>query len=356
MAVYVVTGKLGAGKTLVAVGKIKDTLNRNCKVATNLDIRLNKLIGEKAKQTRFYRIPDKPTLADLEAIGQGTDSYDESKNGLLVLDECGTWFNARSWNDKSRQDVINWFLHARKLGWDIIFLIQDLSIMDKQARVALAEHVVYCRRLDRITLPFIGALFSLVSGNKLPLPKVHLGIVKYGDSPTSMVVERWTYTGRDLYPAYDTKQAFSDHYPHGTYMQLPPWFTHGMFRVPRDARYYMRMTRILWKRFNRPLLACASFLLGIALTTSLLVVDQVNARASDTPKTTAAPRLDLAPFADYRITGYARLGDAITYRLLDGDNRPTTSDDLTRKGLRLVPVDACHLRLEQGTDHVEIRC
>ena len=28
MAVYVVTGKLGAGKTLVAVGKIKDKLNQ----------------------------------------------------------------------------------------------------------------------------------------------------------------------------------------------------------------------------------------------------------------------------------------------------------------------------------------
>nr|WP_250114634.1 zonular occludens toxin domain-containing protein [Escherichia coli] len=26
--------------------------------------------------------------------------------------------------DKDRQPVIDWFLHARKLGWDIIFLIQ----------------------------------------------------------------------------------------------------------------------------------------------------------------------------------------------------------------------------------------
>ena len=97
MAVYVVTGKLGAGKTLVAVGKIKDKLNQGCKVATNLDLNLDKLIGEKAKATRCYRIPDKPVLADLESIGTGTDSYDENKNGLLVLDECGTWFNAVAW-------------------------------------------------------------------------------------------------------------------------------------------------------------------------------------------------------------------------------------------------------------------
>ncbi len=162
MAVYVVTGKLGSGKTLVAVGKIQDKIVSGCKVATNLDLRIHKLprVGIFAKSPDVIRIPDKPSLEDLLAIGRGNNSYDENKNGLLVLDECGTWFNSRSWADKERQSVINWFLHARKLGWDIIFLIQDLSIMDKQARVALAEHVVYCRRLDKITIPFIGSVID----------------------------------------------------------------------------------------------------------------------------------------------------------------------------------------------------
>ncbi|WP_251978749.1 zonular occludens toxin domain-containing protein [Salinicola avicenniae] len=356
MAVYVVTGKLGAGKTLVAVGKIKDKLDRGCPVATNLDLRLNKLIGEKARQSRVYRIPDKPSLDDLEAIGNGNDTYNENKNGLLVLDECGTWFNSRSWADKSRQAVIDWFLHARKLGWDIIFLIQDLSIMDKQARVALAEHVVYCRRLDRLTVPFLGSLWSTFAGGKLPMPKVHLGIVKYGDNINSIVVERWTYTGRALYPAYDTKQSFSDAYPHQTYMMLPPWLTHGVFRVPRDARFYMRMTRILWKRFNRPFLAVASFVLGIVLTTSVLVVDQVEARRPEATPEPTEPVIDLSRFDHARITGYAQLGDQTSYRLLDGDNRPLTSDDLERLGLSLVPLGACHLRLESGDNHAELGC
>nr|WP_240297107.1 zonular occludens toxin domain-containing protein [Escherichia coli] len=60
--------------------------------------------------------------------------------------------------DKDRQPVIDWFLHARKLGWDIIFLIQDISIMDKQARLALAEHVVYCRRSDKLNIPLLAPL------------------------------------------------------------------------------------------------------------------------------------------------------------------------------------------------------
>ena len=354
MAVYVVTGKLGAGKTLVAVGKIKDKLTQGCKVATNLDLNLDKLIGEKAKETRCYRIPDKPVLADLESIGTGTDAYDEHKNGLLVLDECGTWFNARSWNDKSRQDVINWFLHARKLGWDIIFLIQDLSIMDKQARVALAEHVVYCRRLDRVSIPFIGAIYSLFMGSKIPLPKVHLGIVKYGDSPHSLTLERWTYTGRALYPLYSPQPTFSDHYPHGTYSVLPPWYTHGMHRVPHDARFYMKMTRIYWKRFNRPLLSFASFGLGCLLTVSVLVADRVNARAQDQPPP-AAP-LELPNLSTTRIASFSQFGDHTNYRLIDSDRNTSTTDDLARQGFAIVPVNACLVRVENGVTHEEIRC
>ncbi|MFC3282842.1 zonular occludens toxin domain-containing protein [Litchfieldella rifensis] len=351
MAVYVVTGKLGAGKTLVAVGKIKDKLCQGCKVATNLDIKLDKLIGPTPSQTRFYRIPDKPALADLEAIGTGTDSYDENKNGLLVLDECGTWFNSRSWADKERQAVINWFLHARKLGWDIIFLIQDLSIMDKQARVALAEHVVYCRRLDRLTLPFIGALWSMFAGGKFPMPKVHLGIVKYGDSQNAIVVERWTYTGRSLYPAYDTKQAFSDNYLHGTYSQLPPWYTHGFKRVPHDGVFAMRMTRIYWKRFNRPFLALGGFVLGAAISMSLFA----GGDESESPGAVPDP-VDLSAYEAMRIVGYSRLGDDIRYRLEDESGEVVSSSELRRKGLTVQAVDSCRLRLSQGGSYAMLTC
>ncbi|MFK4136821.1 zonular occludens toxin domain-containing protein, partial [Pseudomonas luteola] len=37
MAVYFVTGKLGSGKSLVAVGKIRDYMIAGRRVATNLD-------------------------------------------------------------------------------------------------------------------------------------------------------------------------------------------------------------------------------------------------------------------------------------------------------------------------------
>lgn len=120
MAVYFITGKLGCGKTLCAVGKIRDYMEQGRKIATNLDINLTALCKPDSRVS-ITRLPDKPMLRDMDAIGLGCEESDESKYGLLVLDELGTWFNSRNWRDKERLEVIDWFRHARKLHWDIYF-------------------------------------------------------------------------------------------------------------------------------------------------------------------------------------------------------------------------------------------
>ncbi|WP_319949787.1 zonular occludens toxin domain-containing protein, partial [Klebsiella pneumoniae] len=154
-SVYFVTGKLGSGKSLIAVSRIRDALMRGVPVATNLNINLKEMIGRDKRNTRLYRLPDKPTVEDIEILGYANKSYDTSKDGLIVLDECGTWFNSRTWNDKNRQALLDRFLHIRKLGWDVIFIVQNISMVDKQAREGLAEHVVHCKRLDRMQIPFL---------------------------------------------------------------------------------------------------------------------------------------------------------------------------------------------------------
>lgn len=355
MAVYVVTGKLGAGKTLVAVGKIQDKIVSGCRVATNLDLRLHKLprVGIFARTPNVIRIPDKPALNDLLAIGKGNDSYDENKNGLLVLDECGTWFNSRSWADKERQSVINWFLHARKLGWDIIFLIQDLSIMDKQARVALAEHVVYCRRLDRITIPFLGTIYSMITGAKLPLPKVHVGIVKYGDSPQAMIVERWTYTGRDLYQAYDTRQAFSDSYEHSSFSFLPPYLSHGRYAVKRDSGFYMTLTKIYFRKYSRVM----CFLAGICIAFAYSLISRSDT-AAEMPVQVSSQQQASGEYSvsDLKITSSYRLLNTVKFEFQDLKKNIITSDELKRQGYDMVFIDLCNVDLIKGGRHEKVSC
>lgn len=226
MAVYVVTGKLGSGKTLVAVSRIQEYLNQGRVVATNLNLKLEFLVNPFAKKVKVIRLSDRPTSDELESLPSPYEGdYSEEKSGLLVFDECATWFNSRTWNDKGRTALINWLLHARKLGWDIIFIIQNVTMMDAQAREGFAEHVVHCRRLDRLSIPFVTWFFKM-GGLSVRPPKLHWGLVKYGASDSSPVIEKWVYTGTALYNAYDTRQVFTEG-SCGMHSMLPPYTIYG---------------------------------------------------------------------------------------------------------------------------------
>jgi hypothetical protein len=248
MSSFIVTGKLGSGKTLVSVGRIFDYLRQGRKVATNLDIYLEKYLLPESKRT-LIRLPDKPTGDDMLALGSGNETPDEEKNGLLVLDELGSWFNSRNWQDKSRQKLLDWFIHARKHGWDTMLIVQDIDMIDNQLRGMLAEHLVICKRMDRIKIPYIGGLLRQF-GLKGNLPKVHSARVFYGDTESALPVDRWTYLGRDFYPAYDTKQIFSPTYSNGIYTLLSPWLTVGRY-LPAKLSFKEKAIH-LWNAYLNP--------------------------------------------------------------------------------------------------------
>lgn len=227
MSSYFITGKLGSGKTLVAVGRIFDYLKQGRPVASNIDLHLENYLRPQSKKT-YIRIPDKPSAEDMHFLGYGNTSRDEEKNGLLVLDELGSWFNSRAWQDKARKPLLDWFIHARKYGWDVLLIVQDIDMVDNQLRSMLGEHLVICKRLDRIKVPLIGGLMQSL-GFKGTLPKIHSARVLYGESVTDMMVDRWIYRGTDFYNAYDTKQIFTPDYRHGIFSRLSPWHTTGRY-------------------------------------------------------------------------------------------------------------------------------
>ena len=242
MPVWVVTGKLGGGKSLMSVSRIQKYLLEGRKVATNLDIYPEHLLGIDKKNTELYRLPDIPTVNDLKALPIGYDGpdIDEGKNGLLVLDECGIFLNSREWNAPGRKEVNAHFKLLRKLRWDAIFIIQDIENLDADARRTIAEHVVYCRRMDRMKIPFISSIFKLITTYDLPLPRVHMGIVKYGTEASSMKVDQWNYYGDRLYQAYNTEQLFDPTENIGGIDALttilPTYYTHGRYR-PLKQRF-----------------------------------------------------------------------------------------------------------------------
>ena len=275
MPTYALTGGLGSGKTLSAVGRIQQYLRDGKRVATNLDLDLSRLLPARSKVCAV-RISDYPTIEDLRLLGRGhyveekkgtvsgrfargysnraekdgkIYSKNEKHNGLLVFDETAVFFNSREWADKRRAAVIAWLRHLRKLGWDCIYIMQDLDSVDKQLRKGLIEHEGVCKRSDRLSIPFVGGLLRGVGLGFLSRPpRIHVCSVKYGLSQHALVVDRWLYRGVTVQNGYDTNQVFHEHPAIGekstpgevddwcnhvaVHSVLSPWHTVGRYLPP----------------------------------------------------------------------------------------------------------------------------
>ena len=233
MADYAITGRKGSGKSLFAVGLIRDALRAGKRVATNLDIHLAKLMPAHNRAT-LTRLPDRPTAEDFDALGRGQDGVPEDDNGIIVLDETSTFFNSRAFGDKERQPMLDWLVHSRKLGWDVYYICQGLEQIDKQLRTTMIEYHIAVKRADKWPIPVVTQLTRLV-GCEVRFPKMHLGIIKHGVDRDSLVVERKFYRAKDLYEAYDTQQLFMDRsHPKacGLHSVLSAWHVRGRYLKP----------------------------------------------------------------------------------------------------------------------------
>jgi hypothetical protein len=208
MSDYAITGKKGSGKTLFAVGVVRDALLAGKTVATNLDIYLDNLLPPTHRAT-FLRLPDKPTAADFELIGRGQAGCVEEDNGVLLLDETSTFFNSRAFGDKERQPLLDWLVHSRKLGWDVYYICQGLEQIDKQLRTTMIEYHVGVKKTDKWPIPIITPLASLI-GLNVRFPRMHIGIIKHGVDKDSLTVDRKFYRAKEFYSAYDTQQLFME--------------------------------------------------------------------------------------------------------------------------------------------------
>jgi hypothetical protein len=252
MPVWNVTGKLGGGKTLYAVHTMFSYLEQGRKVATNIDLFPDKVLPAWNETVRLIRLPDVPGRADLTALGMGNESSDETKNGLIVLDETGGFLNARTYQDKKREGLLSFLRHTRKRGWDVILISQSYSMLDKQIREAVVEYLVRVIRFDRYKVPLLSSL-----GFKINLPRVHSAIEHYGTTPQAVVSQRTFFRGAGLFEAYSTRQSIEsfdgEAVPDeieslgtsGCYSILPPWHTKGRYMKTTDLLFHATKASLL---------------------------------------------------------------------------------------------------------------
>lgn len=246
MADYLITGKKGNGKSIFAVGVIRDALAAGKRVATNLDIRIEKFGNPHSRKT-LIRLPDCPVIDDLESLGRGQDGVVEEENGVIVLDEVSKFLNSRQWGDKARGPVLDWLVHSRKLGWDVYMIAQGQGQLDKQLRESLLEYWVTVRRIDKWPIPIITPLVRTLTGFDVRMPRYHFGTIRHGFDRDALVIERRWYKGKDLWPCYDTQQLFLEReHPKsvGLHTVLSPWHTTGRY-LPAKKSFRERLVD-LW--------------------------------------------------------------------------------------------------------------
>jgi hypothetical protein len=317
------SGKRGAGKSISAVRLMDDYLSRGCTVATNMAVYPDKLCGAQSKKF-IYRLPDVPSLEDFEGLPKGNPNpVMESKNGLIVLDEVGTFLNSREWKDKSRGGTISWFLHSRKLGWDLCLIAQHPRLVDAQIRDGLCEISATCRRMDNLRIPIIGLLLKLL---KLPfkLPKLHIIVFKYGFSFNAPNSDIWIFSGAKYYDCYDSLQQISplNDSISGVCCALSGWHLKGRY--------------MSWFDRTKGALA-ASFIGGLVISSLAWGCALLYIESRQASSVTAQLNED-KPIAGIRVIGLSGAGHKRTAVLSNGEIGIVTGESF-RAGERLYQVN-----------------
>lgn len=216
--VVFVTGKLGAGKGIYLMHQAKQYYGAGRRVAANFDINSDCL--SKNSEEPIFRLPDRPRIEDFEALGRGCPEGEKSNFGCLLLDEAGTWLNCRDYRDKSRSAILDWFIHARKKGWDVFVAVQNESMIDNQIFGATGETIAICSRLDRFRIPVVSDLLEMFFPSRFgPMAEKkktimpHLVKVKtYVGMPsrTNKANETIVIKPNDFFNCYDTNYIFTE--------------------------------------------------------------------------------------------------------------------------------------------------
>ena len=160
--IQLLTGKIGAGKTLHAVEFIYEALCEGRFVATNIELNFSKL--------SLLALKEKGVLLDLSQfvpldLNKDPDWHKKipcgvtGKTVLVVLDEVHLFFNSRDYakTDKLHLSMLSFLSQSWKAAVDVLFVAQVASQVGKQFR-AQAQNEIYISCFGNFHLPILGRI------------------------------------------------------------------------------------------------------------------------------------------------------------------------------------------------------
>ena len=160
VAIYLYSGTPGSGKSLRATYKIIQWLRKGKNVIANFPIDMDYFKGKKVGNFT-YKPNDELTVDYLVQYAQKHHKRSTKAQTLVVIDECGSIFNCRQWENKDRQKWINFMGLHRHFNYDVVLISQSDRLIDRQIR-AFIETEYKHRALKNYKL--FGQILSLVFG------------------------------------------------------------------------------------------------------------------------------------------------------------------------------------------------
>jgi hypothetical protein len=169
MAIKLVTGKLGHGKSLYGARAIGRALNTGRAVATNVRLmegwqrvvlshnpyyiasgRRSRREYELELSTRYHYEQDFVKL-----LGARLHGYGESR-GVRVFDEAHNNLNVRDWGNEDQKLMLRRMSLSRKRGWDDLVISQNAKNVDVAVR-RICDYEIKVVDLQKIIIiPFLG--------------------------------------------------------------------------------------------------------------------------------------------------------------------------------------------------------
>ena len=213
--IYFYSGRPGSGKSLHCTKMIDQYHKKGKHVICNFEVNENfwkKKHCKKNKHTGELGIIEELSNEQLTIdflMDFANKNHERNARGqikekqtLLIIDECQTMFNSRSWNQKGRSEWVIFFTQHRKFGYTVILVSQHKDLIDKQIR-HIFQHDYEHRNVKNFKL-FGWFLALLCGGNLFFIPVKSMDTGKK-DHTEIMFASKKYYKLYDSYKIFDTK-------------------------------------------------------------------------------------------------------------------------------------------------------
>lgn len=158
MALYLVTGVMGGGKSYLGAEVCLRAFEEGAVVHTNMALN-EETIRERGWLERYVKLPADP--AEWQTV---LHAGEEGRENLLMVDEAALCFHVHDQQKKrsDNRDIFELLIWSRKAGLDVYFISQSAANLDAQLR-RLTEIRIHCVAVRMI--PFIGWLAKPLLGD-----------------------------------------------------------------------------------------------------------------------------------------------------------------------------------------------